>query len=71
MINDHKEFVRSVSRSVVGRRLNEAKARIAEAGLIHRVVSQDGIQFGGTADLVPYRINLEVIDDIVRDAHVG
>ena len=63
--------IRDIANWCRGQRLDVARARIVENGLLVRVISLDGIQFGGTADHVPGRINLDVIDGIVVDSSVG
>jgi hypothetical protein len=63
--------VRTVATTVVGKMKNEASAIIVAAGCIMRVVSEDGLQFVGTADHMMNRINVELIDGRVIGAYVG
>lgn len=61
----------TVAQMVVGLRLSDAQAFIAERGMQSRVVSQDGMSFYFTTDYHTRRINLEVIDDVVVGTRVG
>ena len=49
----------------------EAQRIIQGEGLTCRLVSEDGIQYAGTADRRPDRVNIETIDGVVTGAEVG
>lgn len=63
--------VRNIATSVVGKMKNEAITIITSAGCIMRVVSEDGLQFIGTADHIMNRINVELVDGKVIGVYVG
>lgn len=67
----NKQQVNEMCNRVLNMRLEDAKRLISGAGMMYRIISLDGIAFGGTDEHVPYRINLEVIDGVVRDSRVG
>jgi hypothetical protein len=67
----NKDKINGIARKCLGLKLQLAKELIVTEGLIYRIISQDGLQFEGLSDDVPYRISLEVIDNKVSDARVG
>jgi hypothetical protein len=67
----NKELIQDTCLRVRRMRLSDAIDLIVKRGLVYRIVSQDGLQFAGTSDTVPFRINLEVIDDTIVEARAG
>ena len=65
------QMVKDLTRRVINMRVSEARCLIEDSGAMCRVTSEDGIQFEGSAQHIPYRINLDVIDGIVREAKIG
>lgn len=66
-----EQMVRDLLHRVVGMRMDDAKRLVESNGLMVRVTTIDGIQLDGSAQYIPYRINLDVIDDVVRESRVG
>ena len=65
------QSVKELLQRVVNMRVAEAKYLVESSGIMCRVTSEDGIQFEGSGQYIPYRINLDVIDGIVREARIG
>ena len=68
---EYRARVKELSRLIVGRDMREAERSVVAEGFAFRVVSQDGIAFGGDARIRDDRVNVEVIDDVVVSARVG
>jgi hypothetical protein len=66
-----EQKVKELVQRVVNMRVAEARYLVESSGIMCRVTSEDGIQYEGSAQYVPYRINLDVIDGIVREAKIG
>lgn len=66
-----EQMVKELLQRVVGMRSEQAKYLVESNGIMCRVTSIDGIQFEGSAQYVPYRINLDIIDGTVREARIG
>lgn len=62
---------KAVCTAVIGMKIDDAKEAIRVNGLVHRVVSVDGMYYYGNDDVNPLRINLEVVDGRVIDARAG
>jgi hypothetical protein len=56
---------------IIGMPTKEAELHVRTNGFIFRVVSEDGINFGGAAEHHPLRINVETIDGRISHAYVG
>lgn len=68
---EYRARVKELSRMVVGRDMREAERSVVAEGFAFRVVSQDGITFGGDTRIRDDRVNVEVIDSVVVSARVG
>lgn len=67
-----KEIViKELVHRVIGMQKSDAIRLVEKNGFMCRVTSEDGIQFEGTASFIPYRINIDVIDRIVRESRIG
>lgn len=67
-----KELViKELVKRVIGMQKVDAVRLVENNGFMCRVTSEDGIQFEGTAAFIPYRINIDVIDRIVRESRIG
>ena len=66
-----EQLVRELQQRVLNMRVEAAKHLIESSGLMCRITSSDGIQFEGSANPIPYRINLDVIDGVVRESRIG
>lgn len=55
---------------VVEMNILEAKTKIVEAGLVPRVVMEDGLPMSVDANTLPNRVNLWVSDDVVYRAEI-
>ncbi len=66
-----KEFILGICGRVLGMHASQAKGLILSSGLIYRLVSVDGLYYGGDTFNIPNRINLELIDDKVTSARPG
>lgn len=70
-IQDQIEKFKHVAQSCIGLRKEDAVNVIHAALCIPRLISEDGVQFDGSADRQENRINFEVIDGKVRNAYTG
>lgn len=66
-----EQQVKETCRRVVNMRTEAAKQLITQSGFMFRVTSEDGMSYYSTDNFVGYRINLNIIDGIVRDANIG
>ena len=57
--------------AIINKPLAEALKIIKEAGVKHRIVSEDGLSYALTMDYSPSRINLVLINNIIQDATLG
>jgi hypothetical protein len=57
--------------AIINKPLAEALKIIKEAGVKHRIVSEDGLSYALTMDYSPSRINLVLINNIIHDATLG
>lgn len=66
-----EQRVKELLARVVNMRVAEAKNLVESSGIMCRITSEDGIQYEGSAQYIPYRINLDVIDGVVRSSRIG
>ena len=65
------EDSQKVIAAIINKPLAEALKIIKEAGVKHRIVSEDGLSYALTMDYSPSRINLVLINNIIHDATLG
>jgi hypothetical protein len=63
--------MRALANNVLNIHIAVAKRLIENSGAVCRIISDDGMQFGCSAEYVSHRINVEVIDNIVVYSYVG